>query len=463
MRLPRAAGPLAAAGLISAALLLARSDNSTFVSPSTDAPRLVVLVTIDALRADRLGMYGYTRETSPNIDAFARESIVVEDAIAQAPYTKASIASLFTGLYPTAHKTYTVSATVADAMDGEVEGALPLTDVLPPSVTTLAEALKVRGYRTAAFTTNPFLVSDFGFAQGFDTFEFVSAEDFAPADQVLARALRVIGSTARPLFLWVHLMEPHSPYTPDELSRRLLPPILPPRPIPPDVSVPPYLAERRSNDLRVYESLYDAEIRSVDTALGGFFDALRQRAAWNDTVVVLTADHGEQFLEHGELEHNTALYDELIRVPLIMRVPGIAPRHVSAQAQLVDVMPTLLAVAGASPIDGIHGQDLRPLLRGERVPQEPAFAERVGQQFAVRTREWKLISGPGENRELYALARDPGEQHSIAHAGRMAEMERLLARLLDAAIKSGSRIAGETAPVDAATKERLESLGYVQK
>jgi arylsulfatase A-like enzyme len=463
MRLNRAAVPLTAAGLISAALLLARSDNSTFVAPATDGPRLVVLITVDALRADHLGVYGYARQTSPYIDAFARESIVVEDAIAQAPYTKASIASLLTGLYPTAHKTYTVSATVADAMDGDIEGALPLTDVLPPSVTTLAEALKMRGYRTAAFTTNPFLVSDFGFAQGFDTFEFVTAEDFAPADEVLAHALRVIETTARPLFLWVHLMEPHSPYTPDELSMRALPPILPPRPIPSGVTIPSYLAPRPSNDLRVYESLYDAEISSVDAALGCFFDALRERAVWNNTAIVLTSDHGEQFLEHGELEHNTALYDELIRVPLIMRIPGFPPRHVPAQAQLVDVMPTLLGITGARPVDGVNGQDLRPLLRGERVPQEPAFSERVGHQYAVRTRDWKLIAGPGMNRELYALARDPGEQHSLAHQGRIAEMERTLARLLEAAIESGSRITGETAPVDAATRERLESLGYVQR
>jgi len=463
MGLPRAAGLLAAAALISAALLFARSDSHTPIAPRADAPRLVVLVTIDALRADHLGVYGYARPTSPNIDAFARESIVIEDAIAQAPYTKASVASLFTGLYPTAHKTYTVSATVADAMDGDVEGRLPTTDVLPSSVTTLAEALKACGYRTAAFATNPFLVDDFGFAQGFDTFEFIGGDDFAPAEQVLTRALNTIAAHARPLFVWVHLMEPHSPYKPEERFRRALPPILPARPIPADVSVPPYLAERRSGDLRVYQSLYDAEIRSVDAALGSFFDALRQRAAWNNTAIVLTSDHGEQFLEHGELEHSTALYDELIRVPLIVRVPGLEPRYVAAQAQLVDVMPTLLGVVGAPPLVGLHGQDLQPLLRGGRLPAEPAFAERVGEQYAVRTREWKLIAGPGTSRELYALTRDPGEQQSLAHPRRIAEMESILARLMATAVKTASRITGETTPVDTTTRQKLEALGYVQR
>jgi arylsulfatase A-like enzyme len=254
-----------------------------------------------------------------------------------------------TGLYPTAHKTFTVSASVAGAMDGDVEGLLPMTDVLPPSITTLAEAFPARGYATAAFTSNPFLVSTFGFAQGFDRFEYVGGDGFARAQQVLTPALRVVEAHTKPLFLWVHLMEPHSPYTPDEAFRRELPPLRPSRPIPPEVSVPPYLAHDASQDARYYESLYDEEIRTVDAALGPFLDALRARPAWRRTAIVLTADHGEQFVEHGGLEHNTSLYDELIRVPLIMRIPGFAPRYIEAQAQLVDLLPTLAALAGGPP------------------------------------------------------------------------------------------------------------------
>jgi hypothetical protein len=278
MRLSSAVVLVAVAVLLGAALI-----PSHFAAPSAaniPPSRLLVLVTIDALRADHLGIYGYARPTSPFIDAFAREALVIEDAIAQAPYTKASIASLMTGLYPTAHKTYTTAASVADTMDGAVDGARGQTDVLPGGVTTLAEALKAIGYATAAITTNPFLIRDFGFAQGFDTFEFVADGGFAPADTVLARALRIIGARAGPLFLWVHLMEPHSPYEPGDTYARALPQLLPERPIPLSTVVPDYLAVTHSRDARYYETLYDREIRTVDAAFGYFLTALRQAPAW---------------------------------------------------------------------------------------------------------------------------------------------------------------------------------------
>jgi arylsulfatase A-like enzyme len=464
MRLLFAAAITAAAGVFSAALFPARIDPPDPPAlASRDAPRLIVLITIDALRADHLGIYGYSRPTSPYIDSFAREAVVIEDAIAQAPYTKASVASLMTGLYPDAHKAFTVSTTVADVMDGHVGSALPATDILPASVTTLAEALKAHGYATTAITTNPYLIADFGFSQGFDRFDFLAEDGFATAEQALGQALATITSEDRPHFVWVHLMEPHSPYAPEELFRRALPPLLPSRPIPSDVVVPSYLAERRSSDVRVYESLYDAEIRTVDAAVGCFLSALRARPAWLNTVVVLTADHGEEFLEHGGLEHNSTLYDELIRVPLLIRAPGLEPRYLDAQVQLVDVLPTLVGLAGARVPDAIQGRDLRPLLRGEAVPAQPALSARVGELYAVRTREWKLIAGPDRRRELYALARDPAEQHALAPPPRIAAMEQMLESMLADAIRSGSAIASESGPVSEDTRRRLEALGYLQR
>ena len=424
-----------------------------------------MLVTIDALRADHLGVYGYPRPTSPHIDAFARESIVVEEAIAQAPYTKASIASLMTGLYPTAHKTFTTAANIVDTMDGTVDGVRGATDVLPESVTTLAEALKARGYETIALTTNPFLIRDFGFAQGFDRFEFISADGFAAAADVLAHTLHVIEGQEEPLFVWVHLMEPHSPYSPAVPFERELPLLSPPRPIPPPFAIPDYLAPGGSRDARYYETLYDREIRNVDAAFGSFVDALREKPAWPGTVLVLTSDHGEEFFEHGGLEHNRTLYDELVRVPLIMRVPGLGSRRVSSQAQLIDLMPTIVAMAGGGAVPGIHGHDLRPVLHGEVSLEEPAYTEIVGHQYAVRTREWKFVAGPGQERELYALTRDPAEHHNLApiHPRQVAAMEHVLERMVASAIKAGERFTGARAPVDPATRRRLEALGYLQR
>lgn len=454
--------------LLAATLLVAATLPGRFAAPSAASirsPRLIVLVTVDALRADHLGVYGYPRPTSPHIDAFAREAIVIEHAIAQAPYTKASIASLMTGLYPTAHKTFTTAANIVDTMDGTVDGVRGATDVLPENVTTLAESLNARGYETAALTTNPFLIRDFGFAQGFDRFEFISAEGFAPAEDVLEQAMQIVEQHDRPLFLWVHLMEPHSPYAPAETFERDLPHLLPARPIPNGFAIPDYLAPGRSRDARFYETLYEREIRNVDAAFGAFLGALRKRPAWRDTMVVLTSDHGEEFFEHGGFEHNRTLHDELIRVPLILRVPGLDARYLSWQAQLVDVMPTIVALAGGDAVRGVHGHDLQPFLGGTPQSEEPAYSEIVGQQYAVRTREWKLVAGPGEERALYALTRDPGEQHNLApvHPRRVAAMEQVLERMVASAVNAGRRVTGATAPVDNATRRRLEALGYLQR
>jgi arylsulfatase len=463
MRLTSLVLVLAAALLVAVTVLPGR-----FAAPSAasiNTSRLIVLVTIDSLRADHLGVYGYDRPTSPNIDAFARQSIVVEHAIAQAPYTKASIASLMTGLYPTAHKTLTTAANFADTMDGTVDGVRGATDVLPDNVTTLAESLKARGYRTTALTTNPFLIRDFGFAQGFDRFEFISAEGFASADDVLKQAAEIIDAEKQPLFLWVHLMEPHSPYSPARSFERDLPRLVPARPIPESFEIPDYLSPGGSRDARFYETLYDREIRNVDAAFGAFLESLRAKPIWRDTVLVLTSDHGEEFFEHGGLEHNRTLHDELVRVPLIVRLPGVETRHVGAQAQLVDLMPTLLAVADAHPVRGIHGRDLQPLLRGTAHAEESAYSEIAGHQYAVRTRDWKLIAGPGEERALYALTRDPGEHHNLApvHPRQVAAMEQVLQRMVAAAVKAGRQVTGATAPIDAATRRRLEALGYLQQ
>src|SRR5687767_8608068 len=187
----------------------------------------IVLITVDALRADHLGVYGYDRPSSPNLDALAREAAVVRDHIAQAPYTKASVASLFTGRFPSSHKTYTVSASFAQSMTGHVDGALPITDVLDPKLWTLAGALTTAGYSTIGLNTNPFLLKDFGFSSGFQEYRFLSgAGVFAPAREVTREALRRLErrNARQPVFLWMHLMEPHSPYAPPAQRRAMFPP-----------------------------------------------------------------------------------------------------------------------------------------------------------------------------------------------------------------------------------------------
>lgn len=434
------------------------------VSSPPSRPNLI-LITVDALRADHLGVYGYQRNTSPALDQFARSAIVVTDGISQAPYTKASIASLLTGLLPSTHKTHsTADVSFRQMMTGTVGGQpLPTADVLPAALPLLPETLRQTGYETFAFTTNPFLIADFGFSRGFNHFRFFSGDTFASADQVLLEAWRAVSAPrSRPFFVWVHLMEPHSGYTPSAAARALLPPVRPPRPIPSSVTVPPYLIEEPSRDLRVIEARYDGEIRTADAALGAFFNRLRASGLWDTTAIVVTADHGEELLDHGGLEHNRTLYDEVIRVPMLIRVPGLPPRRLKAQMQIIDVFPTLVALAGGPPPPDVFGTNMVPVLAGSQSGDLYAVSELVGSAKSLRTLEWKLIENFDGRRELYRLDSDRVEQHNLAESDptRLAALAGVLHGIDGRAAALGLTVQRDTAPVPLPILDRLRSLGY---
>ena len=425
----------------------------------------IILITVDALRADHLGVYGYGRPTSPNLDALARESAVIRDHIAQAPYTKASMASLFTGRFPSTHKTYTVSASFSAAMTGRVESKLPVTDILDEKLWTLPTALSSVGYATIGLTTNPFLLKEFGFAHGFGHFQFLPGQgEFATAREVTREALTQLErQSGRPVFLWMHLMEPHSPYAPPATLRAKFPPRTPPRPAPRKV-IPEWLDPGGPLDANHYEALYDAEIADVDSALGEFFGALRQTGRWQQLVLVVTADHGEEFFEHGGFEHNTTLYDELLRVPLLIKSPGLHPGVREVQTQSVDIAPTLACAAGAAIPRDLAGADIGPILQ-RGVSFEPiAFAELPGSRYAIRTREWKLISNLEGRDELYNLRVDPHERTNVVRQSveRATRLREQLNAVLAGAYKAGASVRRDVAPVSQQTLERLKALGYVR-
>jgi arylsulfatase len=425
----------------------------------------IILITVDALRADHLGLYGYDRPTSPHLDAFSREAVVVRDHIAQAPYTKASIASLFTGLFPTAHKAFTTSRSFSDTMSGHVAGELPVTDVLDPRLETLAERLASAGYQTHGLNTNPFLLAEFGFAQGFERYEFlVTGENFSNAPDVIARAFEVLDARdrSRPLFLWFHLMEPHSPYTPAARLRHVFPPRTPPLLAPPE-TIPAWIVSEGSLDARVYEALYDADIREADDAIGAFLSGLKARGMWEASVVVVTSDHGEEFFDHGGFEHNRTLYDEMLRVPLIVKAPGLPPGIREAQTQSVDLLPTLAAAAGLTIAD-LHGTDIWRVLRGTGEGERYAVSELVGNRYALRTREWKLISTLAGLHELYDLRQDPHEQRNVvgSELDRTVQFRDVLTRILASSAMMGQKLQGQFAPIQPRVLERLKALGYVR-
>ena len=383
----------------------------------------VLLVTIDTLRADHLGCYGDRAADTPVLDALAARGVRFTTAVAHAPLTAPSHASILTGLLPPGHG-------VRD------NGSF----VLPRSATTLAEVLRDAGYRTAAFVSGFPLDHRFGFARGFETYDDRLLRGRDPrraayvertAADVTRSAVDWIRGARAPWFAWVHYFDPHAPYEP-----------------------PPDLAER------FVASPYDGEIAYVDREMGLLLGAVDA----SGTLVLVTADHGESLGEHGEATHGVFVYDATLRVPWIMAGPGIARGRVSpVVARGIDVAPTLIDYVGQRVPRPMQGRPLRPAADGREIEDAPAYAESLFCQLnlgwaglhAWRTARWKIIDAPRP--ELYDLATDPAETRGVS-AGETHGAENLrsaLQRTLEARGPDSS-----TAP-EPAVLERLRTLGYL--
>lgn len=394
----------------------------------------IILVTIDTLRADRLGAYGSTRGLTQAIDSVAAGGVRFDAAIAQAPLTLPSHATILTGAHPARHGVRT--------NDGFR---------LPASIPTIPGVLQSQGYATGAFIGGFPVRSETGLARGFDVYDdhflrvIPSGGRRAPverrADAVLDAALAWIElERRRPFFAWIHLFDPHTPYDPPAASDRTSPP-----------------------------SPYDGEVRYTDAAIGRFVDRLRTAGLFEELVFVLTADHGESLGEHGERTHGTFLYDATIRVPLIVGLPeGRAGNTaVAVPVETADIAPTLAEVAGATMPDAIEGTSLLPLIDGQPGdPDRPTYAESYYQNVllgwsplrAIRTAGWKFVEAP--HSELYDLAADPGETRNLVKE--RENVARGLAAALPPHVPPGVS-AGSPASdrgVDPAS-ERLRSLGYL--
>jgi arylsulfatase A-like enzyme/Flp pilus assembly protein TadD len=390
----------------------------------------VLLVTIDTLRADRVGAYGSPLGLTPTLDRLAAEGLRFATAYAHVPMTLPSHTTILTGLYP-------VSNGVHDNGSFRYDGTRP----------TLAGELKRAGYRTGAFVGAFVLDARFGLNAGFDVYDdrmhgAGSNVDVVqrPADEVLASALAWINQqfaiNNSQWFAWVHLYDPHEPYTPPE----------------------PFAS-------RYVQDPYDGEIAYADAALGRFLDRLRAAGALDHTLVVVASDHGESLGEHGERTHGLFAYDATLRVPLVWWAPGaIRPAVVASPARLVDVVPTILDLIGAAP-GTFDGRSLRPFVAGERPFDDPAsYFEALN---ANLTRNWAPLRGIVRDRlklvdlpipELYDLAADPGEQKNLyaSQRDRARDLEARLDRLA-----AGARPSASPAVVDADAEARLRSLGYV--
>jgi arylsulfatase A-like enzyme/tetratricopeptide (TPR) repeat protein len=393
----------------------------------------VLLVSIDTLRADHLGCYG-ARAKTPTIDGLAADGVLFERAVSHVPVTLPSHASLLTGIYPIAHG-------IRD------NGAFRLAS----THRTLASLLRERGYRTGAFVASFPLDSRFGLDQGFDVYDDVYGEGSyydiqiaeRPADEVLNPAAAWIEQTAGgPFFAFVHLYDPHSPYEP-----------------------PPPFAERFGNDP------YSGEIAYVDDALGRFLSRLTAAGRMDNTIVVITADHGEGLGEHGEKTHGMFAYDSTLHVPLVFHWKDALPRglRVTARVRLIDVAPTLATLAGLPPFGGFQGEPLVEAL-ANRDPGSDRESYFEALSFNL-SRNWAPLTGLYRNHlkfvqlpipELYDLSADPKETMNLlpSRSGGEGQMQKALAELVSAKGSNEARAAAKTEP-DAETVARLKTLGYL--
>jgi arylsulfatase len=442
-----------------------REAERTRQDAAPDAPSVLVLL-VDTLRADRVGAYGAHPTRTPNLDQLAAAGLVFDDAVSQSSWTMLSVPSLMTGLHPHSHGVW-------GKLPGEPATGADTTS-LPDALPTLAETAELAGITTVAVSTNPLVSRGNDVLRGFESVvEFGTKRRYDPAgtDLTWARAPQVHEAfrawlrqnRGRRFLAWLHYMEPHRPYTPPADLRP---------PVPPGVR--PEVARGRAFALAqavlhggpplpavevdYLRALYDAEVRAWDRELPALLAMLDDFDVRRSTIIVVTADHGEEFQEHGHLKHGTHLYDETIRVPLIIAGPGIVPRRSPVLAQGIDLFPTLAAVLGIAPPRGLPGQDLLA-----RPADRPAVSETgdgtAGYLVGIRTRTWKLIRTPARGRaELYDLVADPGEHHDLSGADPEG------ARLGAALDAWAAHTPGPPAPSghDPRVLEKLRALGYVE-
>ena len=425
----------------------------------------VVLVVVDTLRPDHLGLYGHSRDTSPELDAWAQAGRVYERAWSTSSWTLPSVASLFTGRLPSAHGAVAVLPLPREN---------PLFGRLPDAIPTLAERFSRAGYATAAFVTNPYLKPLLGLDRGFDVYDYAAASQSPGrrADSMVERALSWIDtSSQRPFFLLLHLIDPHMDYaapppqrgrfTQGETSRLELPVGSASSLREGRFPKPAGGAELGPEDWSFVSAAYDEEIAFVDAQLGRLRRGLEKRGILERGIVAFTADHGEEFFEHGGFEHGHSLHEEVVRVPLVFWGAGVRAGRERAPVSLADVADTLLEGAGLSAPEGSQGVSLWPnLSRGEPIAERTLHFQDVlygeDRRGAVRW-PWKAVVSDATGSEYWNLEEDPGEQ--VLPTGKIPPA---VARLLVEIQAQGHTGNAEATALDHETRQELEALGYLE-
>ncbi len=432
----------------------------------------VILIIADTLRADHLGAYGSTATKTPAMDLLAKDGVVFENAFSNSTWTRPSVATIVTSLYPSSHK------------------VMYKTDLLPDGVTTISEAMKDAGYRTVGYVTNINVAPSFGFDQGFQEYYYLSPEFFFGATDSASKlafysgmrlvrerffskdkwvqyyyqdAQTVNGASlpwldrngSGPFFTLIHYMDPHDPYFEIPYNGVAIARVDTPDPDP----------SQRDRMARLYAS----NVEYLDGFLGNLIEALKASGQYDDTVIALVSDHGEEFYEHGGWWHGTTLYDEESRVPFVVKLAknAKAGTRVKAPAQLLDVSPTLAGAAGLDAPEAWQGRDLF----SDAPAPEALFQEEDHEGnvlHSIRTDQWKLIvANDGNPRglspvELFDIRADAKETKNVA--AEHPDVVEKLRQDLDAlkAMAASRAVSGASGVIDEATRQKLESLGYVK-
>lgn len=414
----------------------------------------ILVILIDTLRADHLGFNGYERDTSPNLDAFARENLNFKYAYSSSAWTPPAVASLFSGVYASVHGHMPLKSDDAERAKGKFSK-------LDESFSTLAELLRDAGYDTGCISANPMVSEKYGLEQGFNHFYSPGRESAQLVNQRSLKFLKDLRAKEKPFFLYMHYMDPHFPYTP----------------------IPPYdtmfNGSLKSREYRPREEKfigrYDGEIRYVDDKIGEMFAWLKENKLYDDLVILIVSDHGEQFMERGHLGHADRLHTEEVHVPLMLKAAGKKGES-TVPVSLVDVLPTLLDVAKV-PVDSasIHGRSLISelaerkeegvLIEVVRHYNQKAFITADGKKALLEYEMEKGLVNPDPTttikEHLYDIYKDNFEIAPLKDAKLLSEMKEGLKRYYIEILKLRERYKNSEIDMDAETFERLKTLGYI--
>jgi arylsulfatase A-like enzyme len=444
-------------------------------APPAARPHVLVAV-LDACRADKFGAYGFERPTTPEFDALAAEpdSALFLKQFSQAPHTRASTASLFTGVYPFQHGVFNEDDLTPKLKDGgRYRGR-----VVAEAYDTLAERFSAGGYRTLATTSNPVIAGRFGYSQGFD--EYRDPGKSVPTDEELIdQAVEFLAGASRPGFVYVHVTGCHNPIEPERRDAEYLARFggefdaaaLVKRGLDPASPKLKFVLRKQRQKLEpaavgylhlVYESL----VRHIDrTVVARLVAGLRRSDLYDRTLVVITSDHGDELLEHGDYTHGRSVWNEVLQVPLVVKFPKAGkparlPARVERVTQTVDLYPALLRAAGLEVGEGISGHDLFD----PDAQRELAYAQAPGVWTLIEFPSKVIVSERARRARLFDLAADPRERADQAQE-RPDELRRLVRvgeGLRELLPKVGAAQAESELTLDPETIEQLRSLGYIQ-